>query len=71
MIVNLKQTHERLERWHKWFAWHPVYTEQEAYVWLQTIYRQRVYDDYGCYNRYSLDATIPVAEELRKSNGLY
>lgn len=27
-------------KWHLWFAWHPVKTEDNFLVWLQYVYRR-------------------------------
>ena len=29
--------------WHRWFAWHPVRTEQHGWRWLRTVERRRHY----------------------------
>lgn len=28
--------------WHRWFAWHPVETEQHGWRWLCTVERQKI-----------------------------
>ena len=32
-------------KWHKWFAWHPVLCRCGAFVWLETVWRCKFYDD--------------------------
>lgn len=27
-------------KWVKWFAWHPVKTEEQEWVWLETVERK-------------------------------
>ena len=27
--------------WHRWFAWHPVYTQDRGWTWLRLVERQR------------------------------
>ena len=39
MKIQLKPR-KNLERWHPWFAWRPVVTEDRLWVWLQTIERR-------------------------------
>ena len=29
--------------WVKWFAWHPVYTEQEEWIWFENVYTRAAY----------------------------
>jgi len=35
---------DRLERWHKWFAWHPISIEHadgsESKIWFETVDRK-------------------------------
>lgn len=26
--------------WHSWFAWHPVFTEDDHFVWLERVMRK-------------------------------
>lgn len=37
----------RLQKWHKWFAWHPVIIKEKDgkhySIWLKNIYRRGVY----------------------------
>ena len=28
--------------WHRWFAWHPVETEQHGWRWFRTVERQKI-----------------------------
>ena len=36
--------------WHKWFAWHPVMLrESNTWVWLEYLYRRRIYDTESFY----------------------
>jgi len=28
-------------KWTKWFAWHPVKTQKDEWVWLETVERKR------------------------------
>lgn len=28
--------------WHRWFAWHPVRTEQHGWRWLRTVERRQL-----------------------------
>lgn len=37
-----KAKEERLEAWHKWFAWYPVKNYSGEFFWLTTIERRRV-----------------------------
>lgn len=32
-----------MNRWHLWFAWHPVRTEDHRLTWLRTVRRRREY----------------------------
>jgi len=28
--------------WHKWFAWHPVYTVDRGWRWLRFVYKRPI-----------------------------
>jgi hypothetical protein len=34
--------------WHKWFAWHPVRTENDGVVWLETVERRASQGGFAC-----------------------
>ena len=42
---------ERLENWHRWFAWHPVRVGSHDCRWLEYVERKGTlhyyYDEYG------------------------
>ncbi len=42
------------ELWHKWYSWFPVTTVDREIVWLEWIYRQETYHQYGGYTEYSI-----------------
>lgn len=29
--------------WHKWFAWYPIRTIDDEKVWLEIVYRRKIY----------------------------
>lgn len=33
----------RLEQWHRWFAWYPVYVSSHDWRWFEVVRRQRRY----------------------------
>lgn len=33
---------KRLSKWHKWFAWHPVFYNG-TFIWLQSVWRRKEY----------------------------
>lgn len=38
----------KLQQWHKWFAWRPIYSPGlSAYIWLETLQRRRVVKPQG------------------------
>lgn len=39
---------QRLEAWHRWFAWHPARVHNEYLVWLEMIERK---GEYGFHSR--------------------
>lgn len=39
MIVKLKKKVD-IRLWHKWFAWHPIITENREWVWLRYVQRR-------------------------------
>jgi hypothetical protein len=39
--------------WQKWFAWFPVQTVNDRWVWLRTIYRRPVFKGYGDMRHFS------------------
>lgn len=34
---------EPVAPWHRWFAWHPVWTADRGTVWLRIVYRRCIY----------------------------
>lgn len=38
--------------WHLWFAWHPVGLENGMHVWLETVWKREIVDDYGILEYY-------------------
>lgn len=53
MRIQLKSP-ERKTYWHKWFAWHPIITEEDTLVWLETVERKRTYGYADYENEYRL-----------------
>lgn len=51
MKWNCKQTKPKRypTDWSKWFAWHPVSTDVDSFVWLDTVERRKIIvpDPYG------------------------
>lgn len=43
----MKLNSTRAEKWHRWFAWHPVWTD-EGRVWLEVVLRRLVAADVFC-----------------------
>lgn len=37
--------HQRLKRWHRWFAWRPIRLYGEC-IWLEAVERRGQYCDY-------------------------
>ncbi|MHA2219715.1 MAG: hypothetical protein ACXACY_27725 [Candidatus Hodarchaeales archaeon] len=43
MSFKFKERDEKLQRWHDWFAWHPVYFDQLEdghYRWFEWVKRR-------------------------------
>ncbi len=41
---------EKHTNWHQWFAWRPVLLrESNTWVWLERLYRRRIYDTESFY----------------------
>lgn len=53
-------------QWHKWYAWHPVWTREELHgtrychtmYWLMWLERRR----FGCYGGYAYEHRLPVKD---------
>lgn len=44
--IKTRERLSKLEVWHNWFAWLPVYVEEDkAYVWLERVHRRAVLSD--------------------------
>jgi hypothetical protein len=39
----------KYNKWHKWFAWHPVTLENNQRVWLEIILRKQLYHTEWCW----------------------
>jgi hypothetical protein len=48
--------------WHPWFAWRPVETECNTWVWLERVMRRHVFDGYDCHWEYQLP-TMRLVED--------
>jgi len=52
-FTTREEAEEYRNRWHRWFAWHPVFMSYGKIVWLQTIERHFLgYDEYATYYEY-------------------
>lgn len=41
MMIKLKKKKEvDITQWHRWFAWHPIVTEEREWIWLQCVQRR-------------------------------
>jgi hypothetical protein len=38
----VRSTSEHKQKWHKWFAWHPVIVNG-TFIWLEYVYRKSYY----------------------------
>lgn len=53
-----QQKRDRLQRWHHWFAWHPVRVNTRIY-WLETIYiKGQFHSNYDCYWTWEYAANV-------------
>lgn len=49
--MRFKVRRRDLSVWHRWFAWHPVCTEN-AWVWLEYVERRVMYYTYDDFPEY-------------------
>lgn len=42
----------RCGNWHKWFAWHPVYSEDGDAYWLEYVQRKEIINIFGWVYQY-------------------
>lgn len=55
MILKLEDNASywtRVRKWHKWFAWYPVWVDHNRFAWLQLVERRvacsHTYSDTNC-----------------------
>ena len=55
---------ERLQQWHRWFAWHPVWSEGTGY-WLCHLERKAKWEwHYRVFEYREIGSEQPVLKEL-------
>lgn len=40
--ASTAQRFEHLYEWHRWYAWRPVRTREDVWVWGEVVWRRRV-----------------------------
>ena len=52
--MKIKLSPEKESLWGHWFAWHPVFTQDGYFVWLERVKRKLIRADFDPYWIYTL-----------------
>lgn len=62
---EIKAKVDRLNKWHRWFAWYPMSVERGRCVWLETIERKCDLSGHNGYN-FGNEYRFPEVKEGNK-----